>query len=129
MRKNEKSKKRLAKRRNNAMRKDEKTKPATRKDEILARKDEKTPFETLFCRLFAWRLLVFSHGVFSLRVISSYRLFAWRLFVFSRRKDAMRKDAKTKRRHAKRQKDENTPCENTKRRHAKTRKDAMRKTK
>ena len=88
MRKNEKTKKCHAKRRNNAMRKDEK-KPPMRNDELLARKDkkplcEKTPFETLFLssfrvasfRFFAWHLFVFSPGV-----ISSFRMAYSRLFV------------------------------------------------
>ena len=79
------------KRRKNAMRKDErtpceKTKPATRKDELLAQKDEKTPWEKtpfervgrktlLFCRPFAWRLFRF----IAWRL---FRLFAWRYLVF-----------------------------------------------
>ena len=96
--------------RNNATRKDEITKPATRKVEIQTRKEEntpreKTPFKTvnlssfsafrLFAwryfvfRLFAWRSFVFSRGVISsFRVasfrVSLFRLFAWRLFDFSR---------------------------------------------
>ena len=85
------------KRRKNAMRKDErtpceKTKPATRKDELLAQKDEKTPCEKtpfervgrktlLFCRPFAWRLFVLSHGVFfvfSPGVILCFRMASFR---------------------------------------------------
>ena len=79
----EKTKIRHAKRRKdekNAKRKDEitpceRTKPATRKDEISARKDEKkktpcekTPFETLILSSFR---------------VASFHFFAWRLFVFS----------------------------------------------
>ena len=71
--KNEKTKKRHAIRQNN-----ENTKPVTRNNEILARKAEqtpreKTPFET-FNRLFAWRLFVFSQGVFSSFCVALFRL-------------------------------------------------------
>ena len=102
------------KKKNNAMLNYNKTKSLTRKHEIKARKDEKTPcqktqfeifnFSSLLVtsfRLFAWRLFVFSPGV-----ISPLRLFARRLFVFSPRKDTMRKDEKT-------------PCEKTKRQNKK----------
>ena len=56
---------------------------------------------TSFCFFFffAWRLFIFSPGV-----ISSCQPLARRLFVFSRRKNAMRKDEKMKRRHAKKTK-------------------------
>ena len=77
----------------------EKTKNAMRKDEISARKDEKTPcektpLETLILSSFRVASFRFCRMVsFCLALI---RLFTWRLFVFSPRKDAMRKDEKTK---------------------------------
>ena len=120
-------------RRKNATRKDEKTKktpcektkPATRKDENLARKDEKTPcektpfeiFNFVTSRVASFRLFTRHLFVFSRGVISSCRLFAWRLFVFSRRKAAMRNDEETPCEKTKRdamRKDEKTPCEKTK---------------
>ena len=69
-----------AKRQNNAMGKDEITKPATRKVEIPTQKDEKTlrkkrNLKLSICRLFAW--------VFSSFRVALFRLFAWRLFAFS----------------------------------------------
>lgn len=71
----------------------EKTKPATRKDEISEQKDnkkpcEKTPFETLnlsFCAA-SLRLFFFSHSIFSSLRPASFRPFTLRFFVFSPRK-------------------------------------------
>ena len=94
----EKTKKRHAKRINNAMRKKRRkheTRP--RKEEISALKDEKTQFETE-------NFVVFSRGIFSFFRMASFRLallrlFAWRLFVVT-----FGVFYATKRRHAKRRK-------------------------
>ena len=97
------------KRPNDATRKDEVTKSATRKFEIPTRKDGKkhtkrrifktvnlSSFRVALFRLFAWRYFIFSRGLissfryfvfcvalFRLFVISSFRVVLFRLFVIS----------------------------------------------
>lgn len=95
------------KRRNNTMRKDE---TCHAKDEFLERKDEKTycektPFETLILARFAWRLFVFSLGIFCLFAGRFFDFLSFCLALFRREK---RKRRHVKRRHAKRRKDEIT---------------------
>ena len=77
--KRRKDKKSHAKRQKDKITPCKKTKPATRKEEISARKDEKAPckknhLKLKVCHLFAWRLFVFSHGVFSSFLVALFRL-------------------------------------------------------
>ena len=85
-----KKKKRHAKKRNNARRKDEKTKSATRKDEKNAMRI--TPFKTRNFRLFAWRLFVISLIRLALFLFSRDFFFCY--FVFSTCHNARRNDGK-----------------------------------
>ena len=66
----------------------EKTIPTTQETKFQREKTKNTMRKDAICN--------FNFVVFSPGVISSCHLFAWRIFVFSQRKDAMRKDEKTK---------------------------------
>ena len=71
MRKDEKTKKLRAKRRKDEITPCEKTKPAKRKDEISAPKDEKSPCKNTNCDC---NFVVFLRGVFSSFRLASFRL-------------------------------------------------------
>ena len=76
-------KERQAKRRNNATRKDEKTKSSTRKDDkltVLNGVFSRGVYSSFRVGISTFRVAGF---VISRGVISSFRLFAWRYFVFS----------------------------------------------
>ena len=107
-----------AKRRNNAMRKDEKTKPATQKRRNFSTKRRKNAMRN--DAIWSFNFVIFWRGVFSVFHMASFRLFtlrlfAWRYFVLSSFRMA---SFRSKRGHAKRRKDEITPCKKTKLRHA-----------
>ena len=101
----------ITKRRNNARRKDEITKCATRNDKKMP--CEKNILNSYFSsfRLAFICLFDISRGVFS-----SFRIFAWRYFVFSPCHNAKRCDDKTKKHHVKRQKNEKMPRKKAKKR-------------
>ena len=108
-----------AKIRNNAMRKDEKTKPATQKRRNFSTIRRKNAMRN--DAIWSFNFVVFWRGVFSVFHMASFRLFTWRLFAWryfvlsSFRMASFR----SKRGHAKRrnnamQKDEITPRKKTK---------------
>ena len=94
-------KERQAKRRNNATRKDEKTKSSTRKDDKLTVLNGVFLHGVFSCWNFdfacgGFRYFVFSRGVISSFRMAFFRLFAWRHFVFSFFRVALFRGEKTK---------------------------------
>ena len=83
----------------NAKRKDEitsceRTKPATRKDEISARKDEKKKKNAMRKdAIWNFNFVVFSGGVFSFFRMASFRLFIWHYSSFRHEKAEWHKPA------------------------------------